>query len=468
MPTAPAPFSRRIACSFAALSFAGLSACGGTGDVAEQAPAAADSRDIAAIQAGGTLRVATRNAPTTWYIDRREQAAGPEYDLALAYAEHLGVELELVEHDSIAKVLNAVEHGKADLAAAGLTATPARAQRFAFGPNYRTIDERVVCNREGKRAKSIDDLADVSLTVADNSSYAETLSALQADNPAIKFATKDTSTESLLRKVWKGKLDCTVADSNIWAINRRYFPELISDFSIATDKTLAWMLPKGATALQQSLSAWASSKAAKSRLAVIDERYYAPYAQFDYVDMRAFVRRIDARYPKYDSLFEGAGEDYSVDHVLLAAQGYQESHWEADAKSPTGVRGIMMLTRNTAESLGVEDRLDPEQSIEGGAKYLAKMKTRFDDAVTEPDLTYLALAAYNVGRAHLHDAQKLARERGLSPYVWEDVRQVLPLLSDKSVYPKLKYGYARGHEPVRYVERIQNYEDVLDAQLAAK
>ena len=89
------------------------------------------------------------------------------------------------------------------------------------------------------------------------------------------------------------------------------------------------------------------------------------------------------------------------------------------------------------------------------------MKGRFSDEVKEPDLTYLALAAYNIGRAHMHDAQSLAREMGKSPYEWEDMKTVLPLLSDKSVYPKLKYGYARGHEPVRYVARIQTYSDVL-------
>lgn len=422
-------------------------------------------RDLAAIQAGGSLRVATRNAPTTWYIDRRDQDAGPEYELAMAYAKHLGVAIEWVKRDSIAAVLKTVTDGKADLAAAGLTATPARAERFAFGPTYRSISEQLVCRRDGKRAKTLNDLSGVSLTVASGSSYAETLAALQADNPDIAFKTKDVSTETLLRRVWEQKLDCTVADSHILAINRRYFPELVTDLELASDKTLAWMLPKNADALVASLNSWADSMAAKDTLAGIEQRYYAPHETFDFVDMRAFVRRIDERYPKYDDLFDGAGDVHGVDPVLLAAQGYQESHWEADAKSPTGVRGIMMLTRNTAESLGVDDRLDPAQSIEGGAKYLAKMKTRFDDAVTEPDLTYLALAAYNVGRAHLHDAQKLARERGLNPHMWEDVRQVLPLLSDKSVYPSLKYGYARGHEPVRYVERIQNYEDVLYAQL---
>ena len=458
--------SRPLRAALLAVVTAGLAACGGDHTTAADTTVAKSKRDLAAIQADGILRVAVRNAPTTWYIDRRALQAGPEFDLATAYAKHLGVALEWVERDTVAGVLQAVTTGKADLAASGLTATPQRAERFAFGPSYRAISEQVVCHRDGPRAKSLDDLSKVSLTVAKDSSYAETLAALQAEQAALRFKTDDVGTEALLRRVWNGKLDCTVADSNIVAINRRYFPELVTDLELANDKSLVWMMASDADALQQSITNWADSLAAKNTLAAIEQRYYAPHTEFDFVDMRAFVRRIDERYPKYDSLFDEAGDSHGVDPVLLAAQGYQESHWDADAKSPTGVRGIMMLTRNTAKSLGVDDRLDPEQSIEGGAKYLAKMKTRFSDEVTEPDLTYLALAAYHVGRAHLHDAQKLARARGLSPHAWEDIRQVLPLLSDKSVYPTLKYGYARGHEPVRYVERIQNYEDVLYTQLA--
>jgi len=127
----------------------------------------------------------------------------------------------------------------------------------------------------------------------------------------------------------------------------------------------------------------------------------------------------------------------------------------------------MMLTLDTAKAMGVNSRLDPKQSIFGGAKYLSQLiNKRFSDEVKEPDRTWLALAAYNVGRGHLHDAQSLARKQGLNPYLWSDIKQVLPLLSDKRYYHDLKYGYARGNEPVRYVQRIREYQHILENELA--
>ncbi|WP_225741755.1 transglycosylase SLT domain-containing protein [Halospina sp. K52047b] len=202
------------------------------------------------------------------------------------------------------------------------------------------------------------------------------------------------------------------------------------------------------------------------RLEVVKEHYYGYFEVFDYVDTRRLIRRVDERYPKYRSYFETAAEQYDLPYILLSAQGYQESHWRARARSPTGVRGIMMLTLNTAKEVGVDNRLDPKQSIFGGAKYLAKLKNeRFSDKVEEPDRTWLALAAYNVGRGHLHDAQRLAREQDLNPHRWGDVKQVLPLLSKKFIYQNLKYGYARGYEPVRYVQRIREYQHILENEI---
>jgi membrane-bound lytic murein transglycosylase F len=83
------------------------------------------------------------------------------------------------------------------------------------------------------------------------------------------------------------------------------------------------------------------------------------------------------------------------------------------------------------------------------------------DEIAEPDRTWIALAAYNVGMGHVYDARRLARELGTNPDLWHDFREVLPLLSQKKYYKDLRYGYARGSEPVRYVQRIRNYHDML-------
>ena len=192
------------------------------------------------------------------------------------------------------------------------------------------------------------------------------------------------------------------------------------------------------------------------------ERYFGHVEIFDYVDIRAFHRRIKHRLPKYKKTFVKAAEKYKLPWTLLAAQGYQESHWRDNAKSPTGVRGIMMLTLNTAKSVGVKSRLDPVQSIYGGAKYLRRMIKRIPDSVHEDDRVWYALAAYNVGFGHLRDARTLAERLGKNPDRWVDLKEVLPLLAQKQYYKTLKYGYARGTEPVRYVQRIRNYRQVLE------
>lgn len=432
-----------------------------------QPDGAAAERDLADIKASGKLVVLTRNAPTTWYIGRDGEPAGPEYDMVTAFANHLGVKADIRVLDTVPEILAVLEAGGGDLAAAGLTILDERKPRFRFGPAYQDVTQQVVCRRDRVQPEEPADLVGLKIVVLADSSYSARLAELRAGkHPDLAWTeTDDNSTEQLMQAVWEGDIDCTVADSNIVDINRRYFPELIAPMNLAASQALGWAMPRGSEKLQKAVADWFEGYEENGRLAAMQEYYYGFFEAFDYVDIRTYIRRIDERFPKYRSYFEAAAEKHDVPYLVLAAQGYQESHWDAEAESPTGVRGIMMLTRSTAEAMGVERRLDPKQSIFGGAKYLARMKQRFSAEVQEPDRTWLALAAYNIGRAHVHDAQTLARQQGLSPYHWHDIKQVLPLLAKKKYYSKLKYGYARGTEPIRYVQRIREYQHVLENQL---
>ncbi|MFQ3201730.1 MAG: membrane-bound lytic murein transglycosylase F [Zhongshania sp.] len=419
-------------------------------------------RTVAEIKASGELLVLSRNAPTTYYLNRENQAVGAEYELAMAFADSLGVKLRLIVEDNVSDILQGVRTGKGDFAAAGLSKTKLRGADYLFTTSIDTVTEQVVCRRGGNVAKSLADLASVSLEVPKESSYEESLRALQDNNPAITWNSNETSgTEPLLQKVWEGKLDCSVADSNIVAVNRRFLPELIVMFDLAEPKYHVWLMSKNSNDLRVVINQWMASAAGKAALDLIHYRHYSYIEDFDFVDTRALVKRIDERLPQYLGLFDIAAEKHAFSSALLAAQAYQESHWDAKARSPSGVRGIMMLTLNTAKSLGVKNRLDPKQAIPGGAAYLAKMRDRFSEDIPDPDRTYMALAAYNVGRAHMHDAQVLARKLGKDPLSWVDIREVLPKLSDKRYYKDLKYGYARGMEPVVYVQRIRNYENII-------
>lgn len=429
----------------------------------DQAP----SRSLDDIRESGTLVVVTRNAPTTWYIGRDGDPTGPEHDLVMSFAAWLGVEVEFEQRTTIVDVMDAVENAEADLAAAGLTITDERRNRFRFGPGYQAVTQQVVCRRDQHQPEEIADLIGLDIRVIADSSYVERLRELQQEYPDLEWDETDSEpTEHLLQAVWERRIDCTVADSTIVDINRRYYPELIAPLNLTREQQLGWVMPQPRRDLQRAVGRWLREYRGAGLLDHHQERYYGFFEVFDYVDTRRFIRRIDERYRRYHPWFREAARQYDLPYTLLAAQAYQESHWRPDAVSPTGVRGMMMLTQPTAREMGVSNRLDARQSIFGGARYLAELRQRFVDEVVEPDRTWLALAAYNVGRGHLHDAQMLARELGLSPHHWADMRQVLPLLANPQYYNDLRYGYARGMEPVRYVARVREYQHILENELS--
>jgi len=424
-------------------------------------------RSIKDIQNSGKLIVLTRNAPTTYYFDSNEKATGPEYEMAEAFAKNLGVETEYRAFHTIHEILEALENGQGDLAAAGMTKTKIRDKRFIFGPVYQEVQQQVVCRNGLKHVREVNDLVGLKLVVPKNSSYEETLNLYKEGFADLAWESSDElNSEQLFEKIWREESDCTVVDSNIASINRRYFPELIVAFELTQSEPLAWVFRSNGSDLQKALEAWFKVFKSNGKMNQINERYYGFLKKFDLVDTISFHNAIDERYPKYKYQFDKAAKIHGLDKFILAAHSYQESHWRPKAKSPTGVRGIMMLTLPTAKSLGVKSRLDPYENIMAGAKHFSNLLKSFNQLVTEPDRTWLALAAYNVGRGHLHDAQELARRMGKNPYRWSDLRDVLPLLSNKKYYKTLKYGYARGREPVKYVQRIRNYSDILQNKLS--
>lgn len=419
------------------------------------------SPTLSEIRSSGELVVLTRNSATTYYYGARGKE-GIEYDMAQDFARHLGVNLRIKTYSNTSRVLEALADGEGHLAAAGLTPTELRRQRFEFGPGYQVVQQQVVCRRGGPDPKDVSDLTDVELVVADDSSYVARLAQLKRQYPDLDWETSPHPTEELLWRVWRKRIPCTVADSNILSINQRYFPELRARFPISEEQELAWALPQGSNALQMALEEWFAEMEQGKEMAALRDRYYGHVQIFDYVDVVRFRHRIHSRLPRYKSLFQKAAEKNGFDWKLLAAVAYQESHWRPYARSPTGVRGMMMLTQVTAGAMDVTNRLDAAQSIRGGAAYLRWVKDRLPDHIKEPDRTWLALAAYNVGYGHLTDARKLARKLDKDPNSWSQLQEVLPLLAQRKYYKQTQYGYARGREPVAYVRHIRQYRGILE------
>lgn len=434
----------------------------GCGDPS-QPPATKVAKDAESPFETGVLKVATRNGSTTYYLDRHENPVGPEYSLIMDYADARGWQVEWTMLDSTSAVLDSLAAGTTDLAAAGLTHLHTRNQDFTQGPAHTEITEQLVCHRNSRPLpKKPDELPGIDIVVTAGSSYVATLAELAEQHPGIEFREDgERTTEVILSEVADKNIGCAVADSNIVQVMRRHFPHLEVAMNLTGGRNLGWYLPAGADELASDARVWMNSTEGDEAIASMESRYYAYIGEFDFVDLRALNRSIQARLPQYIEEFRAAERKTGIPADLLAALSYQESHWDPTAISPTGVRGIMMLTRRTATSLGVPNRLDAKAAIDGGARYLADRHRRLPETIPEPDRTFLALASYNIGRGHLLDARQLARDLGKNPDSWDDMAQVLPLKADKRYYPSTRYGYARGYEPVHFVQRIRNYRDVI-------
>ena len=410
----------------------------------------------------GEIVMVTRNSPTTFYEDRTG-STGYELELAQAFADHLGVDLDVIVADNTDDIIRSLDHGDAAFAAAGLTRTESREQQLRFTSPYKEVTELVIYRRGGLKPSSPADLLQGNLVISAASGHSDRLREWQANEvPALNWSeSPELDVADLLHMVASGSLDFTLVDSNEFRMLQAYYPTLDVAFQAADNREVAWAFARSQDdTLYKAANEFFRSVQPTALLANLSERYYGHLDTLDYVGARRFLRQADRKLEHFKPYFQEAADTHGFDWRLLAAVGYQESHWNPQARSVTGVRGLMMLTHKTAAELGIEDRLDPQQSIAGGSLYLARLRERLSD-VAEPDRTWLALAAYNVGFGHLTDARKITEEMGGNPDSWTDVKDALPLLSQKRYYRNTRHGYARGQEPVNYVQNIRRYYDVL-------
>lgn len=407
----------------------------------------------------GYVTVGTLYGNTSYYLDA-EGPTGFEYELAREYAAYLGVELKVMPSYNLNELFDKLDSGEVDLLASGLSVTDERRQRYRFAPSYDEVSQKLVFKQGNVRPRKLSDLTG-KFMVSGHSSHVENLLLLKNSHPDLTWLeNNEMDSEELLLSVLSGENDYTVVDSNTLAINRRYYPEISIGFTMRESEPLAWMVSKESDdAVLSSLIEFFGQVHHNGVLLALDDKYYGHIEEFNYVDTRTFIKAIEDKLPKYRALFEKYGQD--MDWRLLAAISYQESHWEPHARSYTGVRGMMMLTLPTAKQMGIKSRLDAEQSIRGGAKYFKQLIGRMPARVPEPDRLWFALASYNIGLGHLNDARKITKDQGGDPDRWIDVKERLPLLKQKKYYKKTRYGYARGDEPINYVENIRRYYDTL-------
>ncbi len=409
----------------------------------------------------------THNGPTTYYLNSDNQPTGIEYDLAKLFVSEYypGYEIRFILVNSISDVIPSLLKNKAHIAAANLTITHLREHLVLFSPPYQEAQQQLIFNSEiNKKPKKLTDIKDKKIAVPEGTSYAERLTALQKQYPALHWhAEKNTNTESLLEEVADGILDYTVADSYIAALMQNYYPNLEVALPVGPADKIAWAMSKNADPkLVNNINTFFNKIKKDGSLRNLLDRYYGHNERLNTLDVTTFLKRSNTLLPKYIHLFKQAQDITGLDWRLLAAVSYRESHWDTYNTSPTNVRGLMMLTEGTADLMGVTDRLDPKQSIPAGAKYIMKLKDTVPERIPEPDRTYMALAAYNIGYAHVEDARVLAKRLGLNPDSWADIKKTLVLLKNPEYYSTLKYGYASGGAPVIFVESVRSYQRILE------
>ncbi|MEE4250491.1 MAG: membrane-bound lytic murein transglycosylase MltF [Alcanivoracaceae bacterium] len=418
--------------------------------------------DLDRVLARGELIVVSRPSPSTWYQDQHGDT-GFEYQLARAFADELGVTLRMVKADSLPALIDMVRNGQADIAAAALAITPERQERLRFTGSYMHNGDQLISRSGEARPASLADLEGRHIAVLAGSGQEESLRELIRHGQDLRFqAIHDVSTEKLLSLVDEGYFDLAIVDENSWRLTKALFPELTAGITL-TERQLGWALRNSSdNSLYLAAQRFLTQRKADGTVAQLEKRFFHSAAQMNLYSSRSFLKHLDLRLPQYAEAFRSAGEESGFDWRLLAAMGYQESLWDANAVSPTGVRGLMMLTQHTAAEMGVSDRTDPLQSIRAGAAYLRKIYDRIPARIADPDRMWMAVAAYNVGFGHMEDARVLTQKQGGNPDAWDDVKKRLPLLRDANYYSDTRHGYARGGmQSVIYVRHIRQYYDLL-------
>ncbi|MGQ5524962.1 membrane-bound lytic murein transglycosylase MltF [Chitinimonas sp. PSY-7] len=433
------------------ITLAGLTAC-------MPVPKPPVIKPVPPLAQSGELVVLIRNGSTSFYIDAEGKYAGLEYDLVTRFAEEIGVKVKFVVAPRASEMTNRLARHEAHL---GVGITQQVNKKVTFGPAYLTLQPVLMYRNQQRKPRDLADLGDSKVLVS--SLLAPGIRAIQAQYPALKWQEAEhQDTEELIEKVDSGLIDYAIVSTHSALVAQNYYPGVGMAFNASDPQPFSWGWPTDAPPeFADQIQRYFKRVQEDGTLARLIDRYYGHAKRLQPIDATTFLSRRNTVLPRFRNLFVEAEASQGIDWRLLAALAYQESHWDPYATSAFGVRGMMMLTNDTADRLGVKDRLDPEQSIQGGAKYINILKDKLPARIPEPDRTWLALAGYNIGMAHLEDARILARRQKKSPDSWTDLKTVIPLLRNYEYFSTVKYGFARGGETVIFVENVRSYYDIL-------
>lgn len=446
-------------------------------------------RDLAEIKEDGVLHAITTYSSTSYFL-YRGTPMGFEYELLSRLAEDLGLELKITIAENFNDLITKLNEGEVDLIAYGLTITEPRKKLVNFTEyhyvTHQTLVQRMPENWRSLPGYKIDqqvvsntlELIDDTVWVRKNTSYAQRLKNLQAEigeKIPIEHIEGNINTDEIIRMVVNGEIDKTVADYNIASISKTYYPSLHIDTRISFSQRIAWAVRKNSPVLLEVINSWIE-KEKKS------DAYYVIYNKY-FKNKKAYRRRIQSEFysknsnkiSRYDKIIKESAKRIGWDWRFLCSQVYQESRFDPKAKSWAGAGGLMQIMPATAKELGVNNPLDPVQSLRGGVKYLDRTWDRFESVEDSIQKVKFTLAAFNCGAGHVFDAMRLAEKNGKNPNVWdENVDEYILKLAEKEYYldDVVRYGFARGLEPYNYVKdiflRYEYYKQFIDLEMAGE
>ncbi len=415
--------------------------------------------DLPGIKQRRVLRLLTRNSAATYFIHQGE-LVGFEYDLAREFARRHGLQLEVVVPPTSGALLTWLKQGLGDLVAAGVTLTEERLQAgVTFSRPYFWVREIVVGRLEDSTLTDPRDLAGRTLVVRRSASYWSTLERLR-DSAGVALvleeAPEEMETEEILDRVALGEYDLTVSDDNILSIEQSWRDDLLGLFPITDSVPHAWAVRAENTELLAAVNDFFRREYRGLFYGITREKYFG---NPELTGSRALERAsVTGTISPFDSLIQHYAAEYQFDWTLVAAQMFEESRFDPEARSFAGAIGLMQVMPRTARAFGFppDELTQPAVNTHAGVTYLAHVYQLIEDAATPEDRMWFALAAYNAGKGHLDDARRLARQRGLNPNIWfGHVGTVMPLLARRSIHATTRHGYCRCTEPVRYVEKIR-------------
>lgn len=409
----------------------------------------------------GTLKVATRIDAISYREDEDGTISGFEYDLLKQLGEELGVPVEFKLYPDAARAIDAVLNGEAHMVAAGI----AQNERFPlrWSPPLREVEFVLAGRQDSGEISKESELAGRTVTMRRGALPAEAIERIRKRVPtlSVKFVSR-LDDQMLLNGLAEGEFDLVATDRVHFSYAAQVAPDLVVAYPLPTKSHIAWAMPiEGDGGLAERVASFLDEARSRGTIARLSDRYFGHIKRLDEQDITTFLVRVQERLPRYLRHFQDAEAQTGIDWRYLAAVAYQESHWDPLATSRTGVRGMMMLTSDTADRLGVNDRLDARQSILGGAKYVSMLVEQLPDDIPSPDRLWMATAAYNLGMGHFNGARAIARSLGKDQTSWWDMKSVLPLMSRPDYAARLKSGPARGGEAVIMTENVRNYHDIL-------